>query len=279
MKAYYIMILLVVTVILTGWSYLHYQYQLSRDLKLRQLAKLPVYVYLADSTAVDSLSKELKEFPALASVKSETGLQAATELVNAYQLPLTESMLADYSFPNVVTLVFKPESASIPARKEVLKLLETKRIEPNDIDSQAQAWDLAEQDLKLFRNRWSEFTVFAAVLVLLAVVLLRLSMMFTLLLRLKGTSLTLLDRVRMHRSRLSQSLLLLFAPMLVNAGAYYLLVYFQQLRGLIDWIFFCVQFGALLAATLILLLLFNLLEHGYGPSEGLITVSNGSSDA
>ncbi len=273
MKIRSALLLLLTTATLLAWTYIHYQYQQNHALKLEQLSRLPMYVYLADSTRVDSLTTQLKQIPQIRTLTVESGSQAVSELVAAYQLPITESMLEEYTFPSVVTVIFNGELASLAARQRVLNILSGLKIEPNDIDSQSLAWELLEKELELLSQRWSDFIIFSAVLVLLLIIFSQISLYFHFLLQTKKEKSSIIDHLQMHRTKLYTNFLLLFLPMLINLGTYFGLVYYEQIKDLVDWLFFVIQFGTVLTGTLIALIVINVQQYGMMWSPGLITVS------
>lgn len=251
MKSRFYLILLMITAAFVAWTYIHYQYQESKKLRLDQLAQLPVYVYMADSTAVGTLRLQLGQLAQIQSLSFESGLDAAREVVKAYGLDLTESTLRDYDFPHVLTLLFKPELASFPARDKALAILASQGIPAVDIDNQEDAWKLTRQELNLLRNRWSNSTLFIAVLLFLLCVFSRLHLSLREALEHKGLKTDFLAALHQRKARFWVSLLLFAVPLLVNLALYYGLLWLGQLQPLVDWQFFCIQAGTLLAASLV----------------------------
>ncbi len=52
----------------------------------------------------------------------ETALQAATELIQSYGLPLNEEMIKDYILPDIITINLQPNRVSI-SNKPVIDIL------------------------------------------------------------------------------------------------------------------------------------------------------------
>jgi ABC-type phosphate transport system substrate-binding protein len=89
MKTRFFLMTTLICLLLVAWIWLEQQYEAARQEKYRQLSELPVYIYVTDSTRVAPLMERLAEFPQLRDINLETGLQAADELVQAYQLPIS----------------------------------------------------------------------------------------------------------------------------------------------------------------------------------------------
>lgn len=251
MKTRFYLILLMITAAFVAWTFIHHQYQESKKLRLDQLAQLPVYVYMADSTAVDTLRLQLGQIAQIQSLSFESGLDAARDVVEAYGLDLTESTLRDYDFPHVLTLLFKPDLASFPAREKALAVLARQGIAAVDIDNQDEAWKLTKQELNLLRKRWSNSTLYIAVILFLLCLFARLHLSLREALEHKGIKIDFLAAVQQRKTRFWESLLLFAVPLLVNLALYYGLLWLGKLQPLVDWQFFCIQAGTLLAANLV----------------------------
>jgi hypothetical protein len=147
MKTRFFLMTALICLLLVAWVWLEQQYENARLEKYRQLSDLPVYIYVADSSRVAPLMERLAEFPQLRDINLETGLQAADELVQAYQLPISTGSLADYRFPIVITLLFKPLRASVEVKPAVMRAIAEQQIELTDIDAQSNAWGQTVKEL------------------------------------------------------------------------------------------------------------------------------------
>lgn len=246
----FILILILLAASFVAWTYIHYQYQESKQLRLDQLAQLPVYVYLEDEALADSLGGELRQLGQIQKVEFSPGIDAAKEIVKSYGLDVTEATLRNYDFPHVLTLLFKPELLSFPARDKALKMISARGISSVDIDTQEDAWKLCKQELTQLRGRWTISTLFIAV----ALFLLAFFMRFYLYLEEKllnlGAKQDLLTAMQARKSRFRQSLLLFLIPALLSPLLYYFLVAVGTVKPLVDWQFFCIQAGTVLAGIL-----------------------------
>jgi len=246
----FILILILLAASFVAWTYIHYQYQESKQLRLDQLAQLPVYVYLEDEALADSLGGELRQLGQIQKVEFSSGIDAAKEIVKSYGLDVTESTLRNYDFPHVLTLLFKPELLSFPARDKALRMISARGVSSVDIDTQEAAWKLCKQELTQLRGRWTISTLFIAV----ALFLLAFFMRFYLYLEEKllnlGTKQDLLTAMHARKRRFRQSLLLFLIPALLSPLLYYFLVAVGTVKPLVDWQFFCIQAGTVLAGIL-----------------------------
>ncbi|OQC09472.1 MAG: hypothetical protein BWX75_01032 [Candidatus Cloacimonetes bacterium ADurb.Bin088] len=246
----FILILLLLAASFVAWTYIHYQYQESKQLRLDQLAQLPVYVYLEDEALADSLGGELRQLGQIQKVEFSSGIDAAKEIVKSYGLDVTESTLRNYDFPHVLTLLFKPELLSFPARDKALRMISARGVSSVDIDTQEAAWKLCKQELTQLRGRWTISTLIIAV----ALFLLAFFMRFYLYLEEKllnlGTKQDLLTAMHARKRRFRQSLLLFLIPALLSPLLYYFLVAVGTVKPLVDWQFFCIQAGTVLAGIL-----------------------------
>jgi len=172
MKTRFFLILLTLVILFGGWLYLNYSIGSNEKDKLEKLANLPIYAYLADTTKVTPILTELKTVPGIKSVVHETALQAATELIQAYSLPLSEEMIKDYALPDVITINLQPNRISISTKPIIIDILRA-HIPEMDIDSQSNAYGLIIKELKLLDLYHIVFNVFIAVLLLLLFVFLR----------------------------------------------------------------------------------------------------------
>ncbi len=274
MNTRFILILSLITLTILAWTFIHYQYEESKQFRLQQLSGLPVYVYMNDAVLMDSLSLSLpKTVPQIASVAKERGELAAQALVREYDLGIEPNTLDEYKFPHVMTLTFKPDLASFPAREKAIQLLKQKNIPASDIDNQDAAWNLTKKELEYLRNRWSNSTLFTAIIVFLMFVFARLFIFLAESRKSKGMRETILDTIRHKEIKIWHSALLLAVPVLINIILYYLLLSIDQIKSLVSWSFFLIQFCALLTASVVAILLDNMRDPDDSEESHGITVT------
>lgn len=274
MNSRFFVILILVMATLLAWTYIHYQYQDSRQFRLKQLSELPVYIYMDQAIAMDSLAIELHVNVAeIDSLTKETGREAAEALLQEYQLGIEPNTLRDYRFPNVMTLYFKPTAASFAAREEVLEIVKQRGVPEADIDSQEVAWGLLKADIDYLARRWSYSTLLTALVFFLMFLFARLYLFLIQTLTPKGLRATILESIRNSEVKRWQSGMLLIIPIIANIMLYLVLAAVGLLKPLVDWTFFLIQFITVLAATVIATFLDKMREPG-GPSvEPSITVT------
>lgn len=261
MKTRFFFMTLLVCLLLAAWIWLELQYEEAQGEKLRQLSALPVYVYVADSTNVAPLLERLSDFSQLQDIDLETGLQAADELVKAYQLPIGIGSLQEYQFPSVVTLLFKPILASIEAKPLVLNAIRESRIELSDIDAQSNAWTLVTDEIKTLRARRLGFTIFSALLMALLFFFLRLSFELRFLLMQKRKTVSVADTLRITAETQRRTWLMLIIPLAFSIGVYFLLGLGGVIQGIIPLWWFAIPCGSVLLATIALILRLNVYFH------------------
>ncbi len=250
MKSRFILNIIMLIALFAGWLYLSHDHGLSQKAKLEDLSRLPIYAYVADSTKVGTIMNELKNIPGIRNLKHETGFQAAAELITAYGLPLSEDMIGDYSFPDVITIDLEPAYQALISKPLILDALR-RHIPETDIDSQASAFNDLSEELELIRNRMLWFTIFVAILILLIYVFGRLSFELHVLLNYQGRRHSVVDKIRHHAQGVQHTWTMLLLPLPVCLLGYFALVYALPLPQLIPWWIFVAQAAAALAGTLI----------------------------
>lgn len=268
MKTRFFLIVLLLCLVLSAWTYIQYEFGTDRHAKLQQLGKMPVYIYMADSTKVASIKQLLDAVPHLASVSVETGLQAANELIKAYQLPISESMLGDYKFPGIITINFLPEAAAIGARMDVTDIITRNEIPMNDVDLQSNAWTILSAELASQNHRWLVETIFTFLMVALLMVFIRLSFELRWLLLQKRKLVSVVDALRFSTLSHRHTLMLLLIPILVSWWAYYLLSNVGVMQPVIPLWFFGIQLGAMVGGSLSI----SVILHRYSHNRNLQAV-------
>ena len=250
MKTRFFLILLTLVILFGGWLYLNYSIGSNEKDKLEKLANLPIYAYLADTTKVTPILTELKTVPGIKSVVHETALQAATELIQAYSLPLSEEMIKDYALPDVITINLQPNRISISTKPIIIDILRA-HIPEMDIDSQSNAYGLIIKELKLLDLYHIVFNVFIAVLLLLLFVFLRSTLELNALIHHIGYKHSALENIRLQRQSIQRTLLMLIVPLPLCLLAYFAYVYLKPLPQVIPYWVFLVQAGTVIAGTMI----------------------------
>lgn len=268
----FLLILLLAILTLLGWTFVHHQYLSSRQARLEQIAELPVYVYMNEPARLDSLYYQLKhEVPEIDSLVRETGLQAVEELLQNYP-DLGIPANAQQELPNILTLWFKPSDAAFRGREKVLQILTAKGLKAEDVDSQELAWGHARQELDALSSRWSNSTLFVALVVFLMLVYARLFLYLSDAAANRGMRATVLESIRAGEAAKWQNSLLIVVPVLVSFGLYHLLLALDVLGQQLHWSFFAVQFASVLAAVLVSVLINSMREPERQETRG-ITVS------
>ncbi|HQC58707.1 MAG TPA: hypothetical protein PK143_04545 [Candidatus Syntrophosphaera thermopropionivorans] len=274
MNRSFFFILILITLVLTGWSYVHYQYLESREFRLNQLSELPIFVYMDDLNHLEQLARELLEtIPEIDSLFLESGLQAAQEMLSNFpELGIEPNTLTEYHFPNILTITFKPMLSSFSARDMALQFLHDNNVPSRDIDDQNPAWSSAKKELDFLNSRWSQTTFFIAITVFLMIVFARLYLYLQEAIHRQGKSQTLLEKVRASEINRLHNALLLTLPILINIALYYILLALNKLSPLINWSFFLVQLITLVAAIITAILVNNLSSPGKESSKITVAV-------
>lgn len=250
MKTRFFLILLTLIILFGAWLYLSYNLGTNEMNKLEKLANLPIYAYVADTTKVAPILTELKTVPGIKNVVHETALQAATELIQSYGLPLNEEMIKDYILPDIITINLQPNRVSISNKPVIIDILRS-HIPETDIDSQSSAYSLIIQELSHLDLYNIVFNVFIAVLILLIFVFSRTALELNTLLHYKGIKYSALEKIRHQRQGLQHTLLMLIVPLPLCLLAYFAYIYFKPLPQVIPYWVFLVQAGTVILGTMI----------------------------
>ena len=267
----YLLVLLLATLTLLGWTYVHHQYLTSRQFRLDQLPKMPVYAYIYDSAQVDSLYHGLtQQIPEIDSLTHETGHQALIQ-----DFPDTDYKTGglDEFRLQILSIYFKPIDASFKGRENALEYLKANGLDASNIEAQELAWGLERKELDFLSSRWSNSTLFIAVLVFLMILYARLYIYLAVSAASGGMISTVLENIRDSESSKWQNALLLVLPILLNFGAYHLLGVLDVLVPQIHFSFFLVQFASVLTAVVAAILINNMREPDPRPGAHGITVT------
>ena len=250
MKTRFYLVIMLLCIIFAAWMFVSYEHAQSRQQKLEDLTRMPVFAYVADTTKVAPILAQLKGLSGIQSVTHETGMQAATELIQAYGLPLNERSIEDYSFPDVITITYAALPAALKSREIVLDVLRS-LIPEADIDAQSGAFGSISTELATISRRELHFTIFTGILMLLIFVFLRLSVELHLLMRYKGKAHSVVDKLRHQKMGVEHTWTMLLIPLPLCVAGYFAFVYLLPLPQLIPWWVFVSMAAAALVGTLI----------------------------
>ncbi len=263
MSLRFTLILVLITLTLLAWTFIHHQFEESVRHRLHQLSETPIFVYSTNNESLESLTRDLRnDVPQIDSLIVESGQNAARQMLRDYQLGIVPSTLEDYDFPDVLTIRFKPELASIPARLQVLEILARYKIQPEGMENQETAWNLFKTDLEYIRDRWSNTTIFIAFIVFLLFLFVRLYLLLAEPLTRKGITATILEALQKKEHKKMQTMLLLAVPILVDVVVYRILVAAKLIEPLAGGVFFLIQFAVVLTGTIVVMMLDSMRDTG-----------------
>lgn len=234
MKTRFFLIVLLMILLFGAWTYLAHSGEESLVQNYEDLARLPVYSYVNDSSLVSPLLEKLRQISDLDSLKHETGFQAAEELITAYDLPLTDNEIVGYRFPDVITITFPPSAQGITAKTRVLEILRADLPE-DDIDSQSTVYDKLIESLKRKKTNWLVYSFILSLMMFFMLNSVPLSFEQRLYYRQVRSSRSVVDMMRLKKSRTKRSLLLMILPPALVAILYYALGYFKLWEGYNIW--------------------------------------------
>lgn len=261
MRTRFFFMTLLISILIAAWIVQEYQYEQARQEKYRQLSELPVYIYVSDSTRVAPLLERLAEFPAISELNLETGLQAADELIRAYQLAISFSSIQEYEFPYIITLKFKAIKQSVETKPTVMRAIAEQQIQLADIDAQSKAWSQVESELNTLNNRWIMFTINNSLLLGLLFFFLRFSYEMHFLLLQKRRLVSVADALKMSTEHHRHTWIMLLSPLILCVGGYFVLSFLDQISNLIPLWWFSIPAGVMLVSTLAIILILNVFLH------------------
>jgi hypothetical protein len=261
MKSRFFFMTLAICVLLAGWIVLEYQYEQARHEKYQQLSQLPTYIYVADSTRVAPLLERLADFETIAELNLETGLQAADELIHAYQLAISFASIREYEFPHIITLKYKPVKAAMQERTAVMRAISEHQIQLSDIDAQSTAWNRIVSELDTLQNRWIAFTIITSVMLGMLFFFMRFAYELRFLLLQKRQMVSVADALRKSTATNRQTWLMLLVPLIVVIGGYFILGLLDVIPFIIPLWWFAIPAGVLVLSTFSLTLIINIYIH------------------
>ena len=226
MKTRFYLIVILMILLFGAWTYLAHSGEESLVQNYEDLARLPVYTYVNDTALVPLLLERLHQIPDLDSLKHETGFQAAEELITAYDLPMNESDIASYRFPDVLTITFPPSERGITAKTRVMEVLR-EDLPEDDIDSQSTAYDKLLESLKRKKTNWLFYSGILSMMMMLLLKSIPLSFEQKLYYRQVRSSRSVVDMMRLKKSRMKRRWLLMILPPTLPILLYYVLGYFK----------------------------------------------------
>jgi len=279
MNARFYLILLLLSILFGTWTYLAHNHGTSVKALYEELAQLPVYAYVADTTSVSIIMDGLSRIEELAGADHETGFRAAMELIEAYGLPVTDATVAGYRFPDVITITFPANHKGISAKERALDLLRT-YLPEDDLDSQSGAYSRVILELERLSHRNLIFNLFAGLLMFLVFIFGRLSYEMHIYLRQKRRMISIVDVMRHNKLHIAHSWTMLLVPAGLAVGLYYLGVYLGHWENLASWWSFVSMAALSLIATLIVYFSLRVYEHDLVAQEAepVVVVSSKSSE-
>lgn len=261
MRIRFFFMTLAICILLSGWIILEYQYEQARQEKYQQLSQLPTYVYVADSSRVAPLLERLADFPFIQELNLETGLQAADELIHAYQLAISFASIKEYEFPHIITLKFKPIKASVDGKTAVMRAIAEHQIQLSDIDAQSTAWSQISGELQSLHFRWISFTILSSLLLGLLFFFMRFAYELRFLLLQKRRLASVADALKMSTENHRHTWMMLLAPLIFAFGGYFALGLANLIPTIIPLWWFAIPTGVMLFATLCITLILNIYFH------------------
>ncbi len=119
-NARFYLILLLLSLLFGTWTYLAHNHGKSVHACYDELALLPVYANVADTTAVGPSWMVYARMTDLAGFEHEPDFKRPWKLIEAYGLPLTDATIASYEFPDLITVKFPADPKGILAKEQVM---------------------------------------------------------------------------------------------------------------------------------------------------------------
>ncbi len=234
MKMRFFLIILLLSILLGAWMYLAHEHGAAVQESYDELSRLPIYAYVADSTRVRIIMDGLANVPALATVEHERGFQAAMELIGNYNLDLSDEMIADYDFPDIISITFEPRWEAVRSKTRVMDILMS-QLDEVDIDSQSAAFSKIVSRLDRLRMRELVFSAFAFIMSLMLFVSYRLSHEMSRYLKEKQNLDNAVDLIRQKRGIRIRSRVMLIVPVALVTTLYYMGVFLDLWGNLAAW--------------------------------------------
>lgn len=250
MNKRFFIILSLVTLLFGGWSFLAHEMGKEQRQSLKDLSELPVYCYISEMDKLDSILEGIQRMEGELEYKHETGFQAALELVESYGLPHSDSSIASYNLPDVITIRFPASHKAIESKTKLLSHLRI-YLPEEDIDSQSGAYSKTLLRLKNQQREFIWFTAFVSILMLLVFVFGRQVLELKTYIKKQERRITALDLIRYRRKSSNRSLTMFVVPVGLSAAVYYLGAYLAFWENLAIWWSFVVMAFVCVVGTII----------------------------
>lgn len=254
MNKRFFLILALMTLLFGGWGFVAHELGRQQHATLEDLAELPVYCYVSDTSNLDSILEGIQRLEKELTYTHETGFQAGMDLVESYGLPHTDSTIAGYDLPDVITITFPASPAAIATKAKLMNHLGTFQQDGNidvEIDSQSSAY--AKLMLRYLNQKkdFIHFTVFISILLLLIFVFGRQVLELRNYIHEQSRRLSVVDVMRYRKQSNNRSFTMFVVPVGVVAAVYYLGVYFNFWDNFAIWWSFVVMALVCIVGTII----------------------------
>jgi len=271
MSSRFYAILALISILAMAWIAVHYKFEEAQQQQLEDLTSYPIYAYVADTSKVSPMMAELKRFPELDSLHFETGAQAGRELVDTYSLPVSDDLLAGFSFPDLITLELKAIPASRWAKTNIINTLR-QFIPEEDIDAQSIAWAKSEAKLKSLILLKILSDILIGILLLIVFIFVRMHFEQRLLLLHKRKQVSVVDYLRHKSQTRNHSIMLLVVPLVLGLGTYAILAWQNVLAFILPYWYMGAVAVTLLIGSLLVMIFIHLMDHDNRLHEGEIQV-------
>lgn len=252
MKKRFLVLLLIGTLIILGWTVIEYLLQSIIQYQYQQVAKYPVTVYSWDTTIMNQLRTDLSAYDFIAKVEYRTSEQSADELIKKYGLENSDNILQNEALPQLLHIYLKG-NAKARANKLILKqkldsLPQKDRIL---VEYQNDIWNTTFKRADQWNQiRWI-ITGFIGLTVFLVFLFKRLHYEHYLIRFKHLTAPAELEVVKSHESYWLNTVLLSFIPVLLGYVLYEIGYTSDWLIYKMEWYFFLLQLGVTLLAAVV----------------------------
>ncbi len=240
MNKRFFLILVLMTLLFGGWGFIAHELGRQQRATLEDLAELPIYCYVSDTGNLENILEGIQRLEKDLSYSHETGFQAGMDLVESYGLPHTDSTIAGYELPDVITISFPASHAAIQTKAKVMSHLRI-YLQDEDIDSQSSAYAKLILRYSNQKDDFIYFTVFISILVLLVFVFGRQVLELRNYIDKQSRRLSVVDVMRYRKKSNKRSFTMFVVPVGVTAAVYYLGVYLSFWENLLIWWSFVVM--------------------------------------
>jgi len=252
MRKQFAILVLTGVLLILGWTIVEYLLQSQIQYQYQQLSTYPLMVYSWDEDLMKDLQTSFKDYDFVKEIVYKTSEQSAAEMIQKYGLTGAEEILRDKSLPNTM-IVYLKGNAKARLNKLIIKdkLDNSPDMDKMMTEFQNDIWDLTYIRIdQLNQIRWIVMG-FIGLVIMLVFLLKRLHYEHHLarirhLIQTKQTG-----NVKVHDHFWLNTLLLTLLPVGLSFIIYEMLYYNDWLLYSIDWYFFVIELGVVMAATLI----------------------------